>query len=96
MCHFLNLKTEGYNEMDNLDEDILYSYFGPHSLSAKSHLTNNRPYVFFHAVAKFVLEVTFLIAWASCMPKQRAGFIIVAYEEETIDRGYLMAEAIRE
>ena len=30
------------------------------------------------------------------MPKQKAGFINAAYEEVTVDWGYLMAEAIRE
>ena len=89
--HFFNLKNERYNQMDNLQ-----SYFGPCSTSAISHLTNGGPNVFLHDVAKFLLEVAFLIARGYCMPKQRAGFIIEAYEDETIDWGYLKTEAIRE
>ena len=43
--------------MDSIETEVLESYFGPHSASAKSY----RPYggkdVFFHDVAKFLLEV---------------------------------------
>ena len=75
VCLFLNLKNEGYNVMDNLDEDVLQSYFGPYSLSAKSHLTNGGPDEIVHDVAKFLLEVAFVSAQGYCIPKQRAGFI---------------------
>ena len=94
--HFLNLKNEGYNEMDNLEEDVLQSYFGPYLASAKSHLINGAPDVFFQDVAKFLLVVAFSSAQGYCIPKRRAGFIIAAYEEATVDWGCLMAKPIRE
>ena len=92
---FLNLNNEGYNEMDNLEEDVLQSYFGPYCASAKSHLTNGVHDVFFHDVAKFLLEVAFLSERGYCMPKQRVGFIITTYEEAIGDWSYLTAKAIR-
>ena len=63
------LKMGGYNVMDMLDEDVLQSYFGEYSLSAKSYLTVGGPDVFFHDVAKFLLEVAFVSPRQYCMPK---------------------------
>ena len=34
---FLNLKNEGYNMMESLETEVLESYFGPYSPSAKSY-----------------------------------------------------------
>ena len=82
--------------MDTLDEDVLQSYFGEYLLSAKSYLTTGRSDMFFHDVAKFLLEVAFVSARHNCMPKQRAGFIIAAYENETVEWGYLTVVVIRE
>ena len=70
---FLNLNNEGYNEMDNLEEDVLQSYFGPYLASAKSHLINGAPDVFFQDVAKFLLEVALLSPCCYCMHAQTEG-----------------------
>ena len=39
VCRFLNLKKEGYNLMDSLEKEVMESYFGPYSPSAKSYRT---------------------------------------------------------
>ena len=57
--HFLNLKNEGYNEIDNLEEDILQSYFGPSLTSAKSHLTMVGPIYF------STMWLNFYMKWCS-------------------------------
>ena len=75
MRRFLNLKNEGYNVMGMLEDDVLKSYFGEYSPSAKAYLKNRGEDVFFHDVAMFLLEVAFVSAQGYCIPKQRAGFI---------------------
>ena len=57
VCGFLNLMNEGYNIMDTLEPEVLESYFEPYSPSAKSYRTFGGQDVFFHEVAKFLLEV---------------------------------------
>ena len=57
----------------NLEEDILQSYFGPYLASAKSHLINGAPDVFFQDVAKFLLEVALLSPCCYCMHAQTEG-----------------------
>ena len=75
---------------------MLQSYFGEYSLSENSYLTTIGQDVFFHEVAKFLLEVAFVSPRQYCMLKQRAGFIIATYENATVDWGYLTVVAIRE
>ena len=55
--------------MDTLDEDVFQSYFGEYSLSAKSYLTTGGLDVFFHSLAKFLLEVAFASPRQYCVPK---------------------------
>ena len=76
VCRFLNLKNEGYYVMEMLDEDVLQTYFGEYSLSTKSYRTVGGSDVFFHDVAKFLLEAAFLSPMQYLMPKQKARFII--------------------
>ena len=52
--------------------------------------------MFFHDVAKFVLEVAFVSPQQYCMFKQRARFIIAAYEDTTFDWDYLTTIVLRE
>ena len=85
VCRFLNLKNEGYNVMHTLDIDVLQSYFGEYSLSSKSYLTVGGLDVLSHDVAKFLLEAAFLSLGQYLMPKQKAVFIIVAYENATVN-----------
>ena len=78
---FLNLK-EGYNIMDHFE-----SYFGPYSPSAKSYRTFGGWGVFFHEVAKFLLEVACVSPHQYCMSKQWTGFIIATYDGSKVDWG---------
>ena len=84
---FLNLKNEGYNMMESLETEVLESYFGPHSPSAKSYLTYGGKDVFFHDVARFLLDVVYVSPRQYCMPKQRAGFVIATYEGSKFNWG---------
>ena len=79
-----------------MDKDMLRSYFGEYSPSAKAFQTQGGEDEFFHEVAKFLLEVGFVSPRFYCMPKKRAGFIIATYEGEVFDWGLLSAEALRE
>ena len=51
---------------------------------------------FFHQVAKFMLEVAFVMPRFYGMPNKRAGFIIVTYEGENFDWELLSTEALRD
>ena len=55
--HFWKLKKEGYNVMDSLETEVLESYFKRYFPSAKLYRTYGGQDVFFHDVAKFLLEV---------------------------------------
>ena len=50
---FLNLKNEGYDQMDALGANVLQSYFGEYSTSAKAYKTQGGNDEFFQEVAKF-------------------------------------------
>ena len=83
----LNLKREGFNVMQKLYLDVLRSYFGAYSPSAKAYQTQGGEDEFFHEVVKFLLEVSFLSPRFYCMPKKTAGFIISTCEGEML-RGH--------
>ena len=92
----MNLKREGFDTVQKMDKDLLRSYFGEYSPSAKAYQTQGGEDEFFHDVTKFMLEVAFVSPQFYCMPKKRAGFVISTYEGEIFDWGLLMAEALRE
>ena len=92
----MEIKREGFDVVQKLDKDVLRSYFGEYSPSAKAYQTQGGRDEFFHDVAKFLLEVGFISPRLYCMPKKRAGFIIATYERETIDWGCLTKEALRD
>ena len=52
--------------------------------------------MFFHEVAKFMLEVGFVTPRFYDMPKEGAGFIIARYEGEIFYWGLLSAEALHD
>ena len=87
----LELKWEGFNVVQKMDKDVLRSYFGEYSPSAKAFQTQRAEDEFFHEVAKILLEVGFVSLRFYCMPKKRAGFIITTYEGEAFDWGLLSA-----
>ena len=68
--------------MENLKPEVLQSYFGDYSPSAKAYQTQGGEDKFFQEVAKFLLEVAFVSPQFYCMPKKRVGFIISIYEGE--------------
>ena len=72
------------------------SYFGAYSPSTKAYQTYRGRDEFFHEVARFLLEIAFVSPRFYCMPKKRAAFIIVAYEDEEFDWALLSVEALRE
>ena len=80
----LNLKRDGFDAMQKLDPNVLRSYFGAYSPSAKVYQTKGGEDEFFHEVAKFLLEVAFVSPRFYCMPKKRAGFIISTCEGEML------------
>ena len=92
----LEMPRGGFDAVNKVTEDVLRSYFGEYSPSAKAYQTQGGRDVFFHEVAKFLLEVGFVSPRFYCMPKKRAGFIIAAYEGEAFDWGLLSADALRE
>ena len=92
----LNLKREGFVVVQKMDKEMLRSYSGEYSSSAKAYQTYGGEDEFFHEVAKFLLEVGFVSPRFYCMPKKRAGFIIATYEGKKFDWGLLTAEALRE
>ena len=71
--------------MDTLKVEILESYFGEYYPSTKAYHAQGGSDVFFHNVAKFLLEVACVRPWQFCMLKQRVGFIIATYERDQID-----------
>ena len=72
--------------MTKLHPEVLTSYFGEYSSSAKDYQMQGGEDEFFHEVAKFLLEVAFVnCPQIYCMPKKRAGFIITTYEGEVFD-----------
>ena len=73
----LELKREGFDVVQKMDKDVLKSYFGEYSPSAKAFQTQEGEDEFFHEVAKFLLEVGFVSPWFYYMPKKRDRFIIV-------------------
>ena len=90
------MKREGFDVVQKLDKDVLRSYFGEYSPSAKAYQTQGGRDDFFHEVAKFLLEIGFVNPRFYCLPKKRVGFIIATYEHEVFDWGLLSAEALRE
>ena len=68
-----------------MDKDILSSYFGEYSPSAKAYQTQGGEDEFFHQVARLLLEVGFVSPRFYCMPKKWARLIIVTYEGENFD-----------
>ena len=82
--------------MDAIKTDVLESYFGEYSPSAKAYRTHGGKDLFFPDVAKFLLEVACVSPRSYCMPKQRVGFIITTYGGETIDWGCITRVALRE
>ena len=92
----LEFKREGFNVVQKMDKDVLRSYFGEYSPSAKAFQTQGGVDEFFHEVANFLLEVGFVSPRFYCMPKKRAGFIIATYDGEIFDWGLLLADALRE
>ena len=68
-----------------MDKDVLSSYFGKYSPSAKAFQAQGGEDEFFHEVAKFLLEVGFVSPRYYCMLKKRACFIIAMYEGEVFD-----------
>ena len=82
--------------MEKLDPEVLWSYFGDYSPSAKAYQTQGGQDEFFHEVVKFLLEVAYVSPRFYFMPKNRAGFIISTYEGGILNWGYLMGEALRE
>ena len=71
--------------MDTIQIKVLESYFGEYSPSAKAYRTQGGEDVFFHDVAKFLLEVAWVSPRSYCMPKYRARFIIATNEGQKID-----------
>ena len=71
--------------MEAVEKEILNSYVGEYSTSAKAYRIQGGPIVFFREVAKFLLEVACMNPTNYCMPKNKIGFIIAIYEGETID-----------
>ena len=65
----LNLKTVGFDSMEKLKSEVLRSYFGAYSPSAKAYKTHGDKYEFFQEVAKFMLEVAFVSPRFYGMPK---------------------------
>ena len=90
----INLKREGFDAIQKMDNDMLWSYFGEYSLLAKAYQTYGGEDEFFHAVTKFLLEVAFVNPGFYCMLKKRAGFIIATYEGEIFDWDLLTAKAL--
>ena len=56
----LNLRREGFDTVQEMDKDMLRSYFREYSPSAKAFQTQGGEDEFFHEVAKFLLEVGFV------------------------------------
>ena len=81
---------------DALETKTLQSYFGQYSPSAKAYGTQGNSDLFFQEVVKFLLEVVCVSPHSYCMPKQREGFIIVTYEGEKIEWGYIMGITLKE
>ena len=77
-----------------MDKDVLKSYFGEYSPSAKAFQMQGGEDEFFDEVTKFLLKVGFVSPRFYCMPKKRARFIIATYEGEVFDWGLLSAEAL--
>ena len=71
--------------MTKLEPEVLTSYFGEYSPSAKDYQTQGGDDEFFHEVTKFLLEVAFISQRFYCMPKKKAGFITSTYEGEVFD-----------
>ena len=92
----LEMPRGGFDAVKKVTEEGLRSYFGEYSPSTKAYQAQGCRDVFFHEVAKFLLEVGFVSLRFYCMPKKRAGFIIAAYEGDIFDLGLLSAEALRE
>ena len=61
--------------MDAVDSEVLQSYFGEYSPSIKDYRTKGGNDLFFHDVAKFLLEVSCVSPRSYCMPKQRVMMI---------------------
>ena len=81
----LNLKTVGFDSMEKLKPEVLRSYFGEYSPSAKAYKTHGGRDEVFQEVAKFMFEVAFVSPRFYGMPKQREGFIVSTYEGEIFD-----------
>ena len=80
--------------MQKVLDDSLRSYFGAYSPSAKAYHGDRN--LFFHEVARFLLEIEFVSPRFYCMPKKRTGFIIAAFEGEEFNWALLSVEALRE
>ena len=80
--------------MQKLYLDVLRSYFGAYSPSAKAYQTQGGEDEFFHEVAKFLQEITFVSPHFYFMPKKRVGFITSTFDGEVFDRDLLTVEAL--
>ena len=65
----LNLKRACFDSMEKLKSEVLRSYFGAYSPSAKAYNTHGGKDEFFQEVAKFMLEVAFVSPRFYGMPK---------------------------
>ena len=80
--------------IDPLKLELLRSYFRGYSASAEAYKTQGGEDELFQEVAKFLLDVAFVSPRFYCMCVCSARFIIVTYEGDTIDWGYLNGEAL--
>ena len=92
----LQLRRGGFYAVQKVSDDSLRSYFSAYSPSAKAYQTYGGRNLFFHEVARFLLEIAFVNPRFYCMPKKRVGFIIAAFEGEELDWALLLVEALRE
>ena len=65
----LEMPRGGFDAVKNVTEEGLRSYFGEYSPSAKAYQTQGGRDVFFHEVAKLLLEVGFVSPRFYCIPK---------------------------
>ena len=91
----MKLKREGFDDVGKNGGHPSIIFRRVFSLGQRFSDTGGQD-MFFHEVAKFMLEVGFVTAWFYGMPKKRAGFIIATYEGENFDWGLLSAEALRD